>query len=50
MVSTDSEQYAEIARDAGASVPFLRPDALATDTAKALDVYEHVLAAYDARG
>lgn len=50
MVSTDSEQYAEIARDAGASVPFLRPDALATDTAKALDVYEHVLAAYDERG
>ncbi|EDY80614.1 Cytidylyltransferase domain protein [Verrucomicrobiia bacterium DG1235] len=33
LVSTDSEGYAEIARAAGAEVPFLRPAAIAGDTA-----------------
>ena len=32
-VSTDSEKYAQIAREHGADVPFLRDAALATDTA-----------------
>lgn len=32
IVSTDSEKYAEIARQYGAEVPFLRPAELATDT------------------
>ena len=50
MVSTDSQEYAAAATDAGASVPFLRPPELATDTAKALDVYVHVLSEYAARG
>ena len=31
-VSTDSEEYAEIAREYGADVPFLRDERLATDT------------------
>jgi len=33
MVSTDSEKYAEIAKQWGASVPFLRPVELSNDTA-----------------
>ena len=43
IVSTDSETIADIARNAGASVPFLRPPALATDTAPTIDVVEHAL-------
>ena len=37
MVSTDSEAYAEIARQCGADVPFLRSPAMATDTASSWD-------------
>lgn len=33
LVSTDSEEIAAVAREAGAEVPFLRPAELATDTA-----------------
>lgn len=33
VVSTDSEEIAKVARDAGAEVPGLRPEYLATDTA-----------------
>src|SRR5690349_19074776 len=33
IVSTDSEEIAEVARAFGAEVPFLRPAELATDTA-----------------
>lgn len=44
IVSTDSEEIAEIARGCGASVPFLRPAALATDTASSRDAILH---AYD---
>lgn len=45
-VSTDSEQYAEIARQFGADVPFLRSAALATDTASTWDAVREVLARY----
>ncbi|GAA0353707.1 acylneuraminate cytidylyltransferase family protein [Bowmanella denitrificans] len=38
-VSTDCEKIAGAAKNAGALVPFLRHPALATDTAKAIDVY-----------
>ncbi|MCI8550420.1 MAG: acylneuraminate cytidylyltransferase family protein [Lachnospiraceae bacterium] len=41
VVSTDSEEIAEIARKYGAEVPFLRPESLASDTASAVDVYIH---------
>ena len=47
IVSTDSEQYADIARDAGADVPFLRPHELSVDTATSFSVLEHLLAALD---
>lgn len=43
ILSTDSEKYAQIGRDAGAQVPFLRPAEYATDTATDLEVFEHAL-------
>lgn len=43
IVSTDDADIAEIARRYGASVPFLRPAELATDTALAIDVVRHAL-------
>ncbi|MBE6059796.1 MAG: acylneuraminate cytidylyltransferase family protein [Clostridium sulfidigenes] len=45
-VSTDSEQYAEIAREYGASVPFLRSYELSTDTASSLHVIKDSLIKY----
>lgn len=43
IVSTDSEKYADIARQYGAEVPFLRPAEYATDTALDYDVFRHAL-------
>lgn len=43
LVSTDDEKIAEVARAHGAWVPFLRPDALATDEARNEAVLVHVL-------
>lgn len=43
IVSTDCDDIAEIAIKYGAEVPFKRPEALATDDAKAIDVYTHLL-------
>ncbi|WP_352418296.1 acylneuraminate cytidylyltransferase family protein [Proteiniborus sp.] len=40
IVSTDSLKYAEISNKYGASVPFLRPEYLSTDTATTNDVIE----------
>ena len=45
-VSTDSEKYAAISRKFGADVPFLRSEALATDTASTWDAVREVLARY----
>lgn len=41
--STDSEQYAEIARKYGAEVPFIRPSEFATDTATDIQVLTHAV-------
>lgn len=41
IVSTDSAEIASIAERAGATVPFLRPAQLATDTASSRDVILH---------
>lgn len=49
MVTTDSEEIALIAREYGASVPFLRPTTLSSDTATTLDVVKHTLAYYKHR-
>jgi len=43
IVSTDSEEYAKIAREYGAEVPFIRPAEFATDTALDIDVFYHCL-------
>lgn len=43
IVSTDSEEYARIAIDYGAEVPFLRPKELAKDTSATFDVLKHAL-------
>ena len=43
IVSTDSEEIAEVAKSLGAHVPFIRPDNLATDRAKAIPVIQHAL-------
>ena len=43
VVSTDDEGIADIAKRYGASVPFMRPDALATDTAGTMPVIAHAV-------
>lgn len=50
MVSTDSEEIAEVARTAGASVPFLRSAKAADDHAIILDVLAEVVERYEADG
>lgn len=49
-VSTDSEEYASIAREWGASVPFLRSEKTAGDKASSWDVVKEVLDGYRAMG
>lgn len=43
IVSTDSEEIADVARQYGGDVPFLRPKELATDTSPLLPVLAHAL-------
>lgn len=43
VVSTDDETIAQISREAGAQVPFLRPAALATDQSPSIDTVIHAL-------
>ena len=43
LVSTDSEKIASIAKEFGASVPFLRPAKFAQDTSKSIDVIIHTI-------
>jgi len=45
--STDDPAIAEAAQEWGAEVPFVRPDDLATDDARSLDVVRHALRALD---
>ena len=49
IVSTDSEEIAEVSRQHGADVPFIRPNDLATDSAKAIPVIQHALAFMEAQ-
>jgi len=48
LVSTDDEEIAAFARQWGARVPWLRPAALATDTATSAAVLQHALAWHEA--
>jgi CMP-N,N'-diacetyllegionaminic acid synthase len=43
IVSTDSQEYAEIAKAHGAEVPFLRPDGISRDDSTDLDLFQHAL-------
>ncbi len=43
IVSTDDEEIAEVSRQYGAEVPFMRPAELATDTAGSMDVVMHAM-------
>ena len=49
-VSTDDEEIAQLAREHGARVPYLRPAELATDTAGKLPAIEHLVAHLEAGG
>lgn len=46
MVSTDSDEYAEIAKSYGAKVPFLRSDSNSTDSASSWDMVSEVIQNY----
>lgn len=46
MVSTDSEEIAEIAREYGASVPFMRSERTSSDFATTSDVLDEVIETY----
>ncbi len=50
MVSTDDEEFAEVARQYGANVPFLRSEATSNDFAGTEDVILEVLNEYQKRG
>jgi CMP-N-acetylneuraminic acid synthetase len=43
VVSTDSEEYAKIARDLGAETPFLRPKEISEDLSTTLECLKHCL-------
>ena len=45
IVSTDDAEIADVARDAGAAVPFMRPAELADDITPTLPVIRHAIAA-----
>lgn len=42
-ISTDSDKYANLAKEYGATVPFLRPEDLASDNASSMDVVLHAM-------
>ena len=46
IVTTDSEEIANIAKTYGANVPFIRPKELATDTATSFDAIKHTIDFY----
>jgi len=43
IVSTDSQEYADIAKDYGAEVPFLRPAVIAGDNSGDYDFFQHAI-------
>lgn len=50
MVSTDSEEIADVARKYGATVPFMRSESTANDFATTFDVLEEVINEYKKQG
>jgi len=49
-VTTDSEEYAQIAKQYGAEAPFLRPSSLAGDASRDIDFLLHILEWWDKNG
>jgi CMP-N-acetylneuraminic acid synthetase len=49
-VSTDSEKYAEIAREYGAHVPFMRPAEISGDMSTDFEVFDHFVSFLDENG
>lgn len=49
-VSTDDQEIAEVASQAGANVPFLRPAELATSTSAKIHVIQHLVSEIERRG
>lgn len=43
IVSTDSEEIAQVAKQAGAEIPFMRPDKISDDFASTTSVMEHAI-------
>lgn len=50
IVSTDSEEIAEVSKSFGAEVPFLRPESISGDKAKSVEFMEHALMYYEQQG
>lgn len=50
LISTDSAEFASIARSAGAEAPFLRPAELSTDTSSSIDVVLHAICFLETNG
>jgi CMP-N-acetylneuraminic acid synthetase len=49
LVSTDDERIAEVARQAGCDIPFLRPESMAGDNARTVDAVLHAVDELEAR-
>lgn len=50
VVSTDSQEYADLSREFGAEAPFLRPSAISGDRSTDVEFIEHALDWFAARG
>ena len=50
IISTDDQKIADVARDFGVEVPFLRPKELAADDTPSIDVLRHALRYFDEEG
>lgn len=50
VLSTDSMEFAQVGREAGADVPFLRPPELAVDTSPSIEFVLHAIEALEASG
>lgn len=47
IISTDSEEIAEVAAKYGAEIPFMRPESISGDKAKSIEFIQHALEYYD---
>ena len=50
VLSTDDENIAQVGKKYGIEVPFIRPEYLASDTAKSIDVVQHAIQFYEDLG